>query len=223
MKKNTSAEILLLLLIALPLPIFWLILLPLQYYPATFGKIVPWLGRDEVQEFLVTGFGGYLTTSGFFFGLTALIALGINRIRHREASDRRSIFSLLFAVAAVLWLVFTFCPARGSLERIRRIGCAGNLRQLHLALCQYGIDNSDYLPPDLETLKRIVPEYAPEIYQCPSTGPDTTRFSDYLYSGAGRKLSEKPPFVLLEDRPDNHPGMFRNQLTSDGVIRNIGK
>ena len=83
---------------------------------------------------------------------------------------------------------------------------------------QYAADNGGFLPPDLETLE--AKKYLPyeDLIRCPSRRKADEAFSDYLYFGKDRKLNE-PAFLLLCDRPGNHPGTFRANISSDGQFR----
>ena len=46
--------------------------------------------------------------------------------------------------------------------------------------------------------------------------------SDYNYYGKGRKETDAP-FVILEDKIDNHRGNYKNFLRSDGWIGSARK
>ncbi len=107
-------------------------------------------------------------------------------------------------------------PALGAArEKAKRIHCMSNLKQIRLLLEQYGVDHSGFYPPDLETLKRTNYLWDEECLRCPSNRKRSRTFSDYLYFGAQKKMSD-PPFSMLEDCERNHPGNYRNRLFSDG-------
>ncbi len=151
---------------------------------------------------------------GFLFFLLGIIAL----YREKTAGSRW----MTLAVCCV-FLSF-FCgflqpPLGRAYERSRRISCGGNLKQIYHTLANYTIDYDGFLPPDLQTLctEGFLTDLG--VYRCPSPKVPSKEFSDYLYFGNGRKLTD-PPFILLRDRHGNHPGMYMNCLMSDGKIHN---
>ena len=121
-------------------------------------------------------------------------------------------------LAAVWW--GATLPAQGrATEPARRMSCGSNLKQIAMALRQYGDDYDNRLPPDLRTLFRSSYLSDEAIFRCPSAVWDPAVFpDDYLYHGAGRKLTEQPAFRLLEDRPGNHVGGYCNYVFSDGRL-----
>lgn len=126
-------------------------------------------------------------------------------------------FALLYFLLGLfsLWtLLGVFATPR---ERAKRISCTSNLKQMHLVLGQYLQDYDGFFPPDLKTLETY--NYLTDwgVYHCPSRRKANPDFSDYLYYGKDRKLSDLP-FLLLEDRDRNHPGNFHNRMLSDGTL-----
>ncbi len=125
-------------------------------------------------------------------------------------------YLLLALVSLPLLLPAISCPGR---ESGKRLSCSGNLKQIYTSLITYAQDFDGCLPPDLQTLHDS--EYLTDlsVYRCPSQPIPAKEFSDYLYFGNGRKLTDRP-FLLLRDRHRNHPGMYINCMMSGAGIHN---
>ncbi len=205
----------LLLLCYIPWPVVMFILCPL-------ARSEPMLGvPPSFSEFSIVHMESWIILISLSLSLLSLLSSLLMLLLRKKATASWGFASMFFLAAAFLWL-FPLPPFGSARESSRRICCASYLKQIYLSLQQYAEDNQGDFPSELETLVKSEYLTHPGVYRCPSDWKDKG-FTNYLYSGAGRKLSEKPPFPLLEDLPDNHPGTFRNRLTSDGVIRNIGK
>ena len=96
-----------------------------------------------------------------------------------------------------------------------RVACIANMKQLGYVLTMYAHDNNDFYPDNLE----MISSYSGgdrEIFYCPAA-KQKEGFSDYIYFGKGKKVTD-PPFVLLEDKTENHRGNFKNRLMSNNVV-----
>lgn len=137
-----------------------------------------------------------------------------NKIPGYQKAGRVMLYAVLTLVALVMGM-----PTQGrAREKARRISCYSNLQQIQYALREYAADYNSSLPPDLKTLS--VTNYLTDeaIYRCPSCYRSHKEFSDYCYYGAGHKLNEKNPFVLIADHEKNHPGKYCNVIMSDGKL-----
>lgn len=125
----------------------------------------------------------------------------------------------LFLLLAFLQLVIPLAPDFGTAhERGKRIGCEYHIREMYRAMTQYATDNGGFLPPDLKTLESLKYLSDEESTRCPDRWGADDALPDYLYFGKDRKLNG-PAFLLLCDRPGNHPGTFRANISSDGQFR----
>jgi prepilin-type processing-associated H-X9-DG protein len=120
-----------------------------------------------------------------------------------------------------------------SRETAKRVQCASNLRQIGSAILLYSNEHQGSFPPDLATLVEggSIP---PAALVCPSTNTAVpadwgvmtaadrklwiTENSDYVYVGAGLKVSMPPEVVVAYDKPDNHSGDGMNMLFADGHV-----
>ncbi len=144
----------------------------------------------------------------------ALVSLLSRKVRGR----RKAVKTLLYLFIALLWLSLGIFLIRRADECVGRIACASNLRSIYLSLEQYSADYDGFFPPELKTLYESGYLMDGRVYCCPSRTSPNAEFSDYLYFGKGRKLKE-PPFLLMRDRDGNHPGVYWNNLFSDGRVR----
>lgn len=193
------------------------ILFPLVDNPDWLYSFLPEAWYDVWEEFAVIHMERYLTLCILLLICLsgALGFVSLFSCLHTRKRDN------IIALMLYLFLTFTACgillPTLGrAREKAKRIACTSNLKQIYLALDQYALDYQSYLPPDLKTLSSTGYLTCESIYRCMSRKRPNKEFSDYLYYGDGRKLDEKPTFILLRDRDKNHPGKYWNLLMSDG-------
>ncbi len=208
-------------------PWFWLLLMDILFlvFNAVALPIINMLegvlpektffALEEYYAFHLQYSSGWQAGLAFIAFLAALIC-GIWELFARKRTILQKLAAafgyLLLALFSLGLLMPMFGTAR---EKARRISCGSNLKQICLALHQYAIDYDNFLPPSLEVLKATDYLNNQGIYRCPSHWKGHSEFSDYLYFGKDRKVTE-PPFLLLEDRERNHPGNYRNRMFSDG-------
>ena len=129
--------------------------------------------------------------------------------------------------------IFYRHPAEGvAREPAKRVSCASNIKQIHLALKQYAQDYSGKFPPEngaagLEYLRKYdyLTEYS--IYTCQSTKtvlgknnqPLTEAIVDYVYVGGLNEKSD-PNAPILYDKSGNHKD-FGNVGIVDGTVKGI--
>ncbi len=157
-------------------------------------------------------FGGFC---GFILLVSLLWIVIIPREKQLSRKTRLA-WCAGYLLFAVLMLGFLLPQLGAASEKPRRIACYSNLKQIHIALRMYADDYSGWLPPDLETLKE---GYLTDdvTYYCPTQlKNEKSGRIDYEYYGRGHKITD-PPFLLLADRPGNHPFHFRNMMLSDGT------
>jgi len=195
-----------------------LILFPLVDNPSWLYSFLSEAWYDAWEEFAALHMEGYLYVSTLFlflFTICLIFCTAFSQEIQRERKTGLVILYLFLAFFAFGFLIPTLGKAR---EKAKRIHCSSNLKQIYLAFDQYALDYKSYLPPDLKTLSKADYLTCKSVYHCPSQSRPNSEFSDYLYYGAGRKLDENPPFLLLRDRDKNHPGKYCNLLMSDGQI-----
>ena len=128
------------------------------------------------------------------------------------------IVGLVVAVVAFVLIVLIsagmLLPALNqSREKARRISCAGNLKQMCIAIKCYEIDYSGHLPLSLTTLCKndYLADYA--CYKCPSNdhfkGPLSNGLIEskggYVYLGEGLvESSGIADIPIVMDKPKNH-------------------
>lgn len=140
--------------------------------------------------------------------------------------------SLLVAIAVIALLAGMLLPALSQArEKARQINCAGNLKQIGLAMSMYCMDNDEQFPSDLSLLAEQNYLTSLELYTCPSCqtepaeAPEQLREDgtcDYVYLGSGLDEScggqSATSTILACDRDKNHR-KFVNILFADGHVR----
>ena len=146
---------------------------------------------------------------------------------------------LVLAVLAVFFLPHR-CPGR---EKARRVNCAGNLKQIGLALLMYSGDNAEQMPPgSLGDTGGYFPNTVSnwgnsfgnlasegyissdgKVWACPSTLTPRTSVnnSTYIYLGSGL-LDDNDTATgqsIAFDASGNHPGnAWMNAVFIDGHV-----
>lgn len=139
-----------------------------------------------------------------------------------------TLLELIFVVGAILIALGMLLPTRcGSREKSRRINCAGNLKQIGLALLMYSGEHDGYFPnntgngTNFNLLNRNGYLANGKVYSCPGTTNlrTTADASNYRYIGSGLNDDNDAPTVnsLAYDQSGNHPGnAWMNVLFIDG-------
>ncbi len=196
--------------------LLFFILFPLAYSPDSLYTFLPESWYDVWENFAVIHMGRYLSISALFLflftGFWTFCTAFSSQVKGWEKTGLVMFYIFLTFIA---WAILAPTLGRAR-EGVRQISCFSNLRSIRLALQQYALDYGSHLPPDLKTLSST--DYLSDkgVYCCPSQDNSNSEFSDYLYYGAGHKLDENPPFLLLRDRDKNHPGKYWNLLMSNG-------
>jgi len=169
-----------------------------------------------------------LCAISFVIGLIGLISEMV-KVKASRLSCGSLVFNII--VIALLWGIISNNEGCSS-EKSRRIACAGNLKQIQLALKLYSMDYSGYFPPEngaagLDCLRKN--DYLNDcaLVVCSSTKTTPTKSSqaltedtvDYVYVGG---LNEKsaPNTPILYDKSGNHQD-FGNVGTVDGTVKGI--
>lgn len=195
--------------------LLFFVLFPLVYSPDSLYSVLPESRYEIWEDFAVIHMERYLSIVALFLCLFPGI-LTLCEIFSRNYRGWRKTGVVMLYVFLTFFALAILSPTLGrAREGGRRISCFSNLRSIRLALQQYCLDY-EYLPPDLKTLSDAAYLTDKGVYRCPSRYGLNVEFSDYFYYGAGRKLDEKTPFLLLRDRDKNHPGKYWNLLMSDG-------
>jgi len=157
------------------------------------------------------------------FALSFVWSILIHRFWRKEDRPTRWGMSVLYFVFPIIACTIISavlpCSSEKRVEKRQRIWCQGKMKLIAMMLYNYANDNRDHYPDKLEML---VPEYLSEKdFHCPAAKVHHG-FSDYNYYGKGRKETDAP-FVILEDKIDNHRGNYKNFLRSDGWIGSARK
>jgi hypothetical protein len=180
----------------------------------------------------------------FLLPLAGLVLAGIARGRDDGDADarrlaKRGIWLNLGQVALIVLMSVLMMNMGKPSERVQRVKCASNLRQIGQGLLLYTNDNGPQYPPNIELLVDAA-DIHPEIYVCPSTGADpargtTTReaagklradpkrYCCYVYVGAHLAANSPGDCIVAYEPLENHGGEGMNVLYNDGGVDWVAK
>jgi len=136
-----------------------------------------------------------------------------------------TIGELLIVFAVVLVIAALMFPlVRYNYQKMERIACANNLREVGLALYIYAKDHNGRFPPTLKVLYDQQYLADKKLMDCPAgKAIGTPEDPDYLYT-AGLSVDDPSLYGIMEDKPGNHPVGGRNVLyVSSEVVWKTGE
>lgn len=173
--------------------------------------LLPETFRRELYEFFI---GNIPETYGILWFLCFLLILAafVLEFYWKPHAGMKKKIALTGYSLAILFVLFNLFAVNCNdySETARRISCIRGLKIIGLSLNQYAMENSGYFPSDLETI-----DIDKALFRCPSGRKDSVFDTTYFYHGKGKKNTDEA-FIIVEDRPKNHPGIFRGILYSNG-------
>lgn len=171
-----------------------------------------------------------------FWAAGCLGGVAIAFCRRLECREERGfwgeqilLFLWLLAAGMLLYGLFAHPYCTVSLRQVRNMKCCFNQRAIWMALQAYADDFGGFYPPEngAAGLNRLLDgKYVIDktIYICPwnqpgrGEGPLTEENCDYIYYGGGR-AGERKAFVMVMDKPGNHPERTYCVTRSDGSVQ----
>lgn len=124
---------------------------------------------------------------------------------------------IVFAVVLVICIPMVPFIAKNR-ERLDKVICANNLRELGLAMYIYAREHKGAFPPDIRTLYEKQYLSDTKLLDCPaSKAAGTLDSPDYIYT-AGLSVRSSSQEPLLRDDAKNHADGGRNTLYVNGNV-----
>ncbi len=130
-----------------------------------------------------------------------------------------TIGELIVVFLIVSLTIFLAFPFIGRIHaRWEKGACAGNMREIGMALYVYARENRGKFPPSLKTLYDEQYLADARFMDCPGTKhAGTPEDPDYIYT-AGLSVKDPSREVLVRDKGENHTGGGENLLYVNGDV-----
>ena len=137
------------------------------------------------------------------FQFTLLVSVGITLflMQQGERHWQRNVLKILPALGAAAIFSIPMGGGRPA-EDFARSACRDCLRNYHVICIEYADLNDGAFPAELPEKPAPAAKYTAD---------------HYVYHGRGKKASDEP-FVLVEDKDENHIANYRYAIRNDGVL-----
>ena len=152
------------------------------------------------QEYLVMN-KAVLIRIPFQVTLVVAVCILLFLMQQQERHWQRNVLKLLPALGAAALFSIPMSDGRPD-EEFARSACRDCLHNYHVICLEYAVLNDGAFPAELPEKPAPAAKY---------------ELDHYIYHGAGRHASDEP-FILMEDKEDNHIANYRYAVRSDGML-----
>jgi competence protein ComGC len=131
-----------------------------------------------------------------------------------------TLVELFFVFLAAAFVFVLMLPGIKAIHNYKvKSTCAGNLRQIGMAMYIYAQEHDGSFPPDIRTLYQEKYLTDKKILDCPANSKKgTLENGDYFYTG-GLSINSPSWAPLVRDKKGNHSSGGKNILYVNGQIK----